>query len=190
MWKLAWNFIEKHGRLFGTVDDVFGELALVFEDVYRKWDGTRNVKFITYLSYRCIMRLKDIERGRGPQKEAWRDGPNASHAVTRWNELCDNEWEPTAKQNGFFSMWCDLSNDARAVVRLVLDTPAGLARVIQDEGNCRFSFRSCIRAYLLGAGWAWERISNAYVEIGDHVGGYTVDPHGWEPAPEKKRKRR
>jgi hypothetical protein len=152
LWSLAWKFVHRHGFKFGDVNDVYGELALVFEKVYREWDPERRTDFNTFLTYKCVRRLQDIERGRGPNGEVWRDGPNASFAQERWNVLCDNEWEPEEKQNAFMA-------------RLVLDTPIGLARIIDEEENTRFAFRTTIRGYLYGRGWSFDRVSEAYEEL-------------------------
>lgn len=171
IWRMAWEFVEKHGTLFGTVDDIFGELAVTFAKFYPRWNRDK-AKLITHIYYRCYMRLKEIEAGRGPDGKAWKDGPNASFAVKRWQMLSEGEsaWEPPDRvTNGFLSMWADLSDDARVIVSLVLDTPAGLARIIRDEGWSRFAFRSVIRSYLNGRGWSYDRITRTYLEIQENL---------------------
>src|SRR5688500_9115336 len=76
------KFVEKYGESFGTRDDVFQELTLVFEECYRKWDHERGTAFDTYLHYKCGHRLRDIVR-RGPLR-IWKGGPNEPHALERW----------------------------------------------------------------------------------------------------------
>lgn len=62
-------------------------------------------------------------------------------------------------------VWETISDDAKEVVALVLDTPQDLAKVIKAKGGLDRNWRSSIRNYLGDLGWASSRVSEAFAEL-------------------------
>ena len=60
----------------------------------------------------------------------------------------------------------ELSEDARAVVGLSLAPPPELASVAAGKGGSPRNFRSTLRQHLRAVGWAAERITETFDEIG------------------------
>jgi hypothetical protein len=61
----------------------------------------------------------------------------------------------------------DMNEDARSVIRLVFEPPAGIFKPLDKKRGPieAYHLRNCFRSYLLGQGWTMARISQAFRQI-------------------------
>lgn len=151
LYKLAMKF----SRLLKLpLDDVMSEVNECFVNAYHRHDASRS-RFITYV-YRHITWVF-LER---------------SHRISIKNERLqrkDLELDTrAAKDNGvWYIEFIDrLSEDAKIVAQLVVETPQELARMMKRARPLSRP-QSIVRRYLRAIGWARERIAETFEEIAD-----------------------
>jgi hypothetical protein len=161
LWGIVNKFIEKHGLIFGTRDELFSDTAVAFVKAYDAYDPESDADFSTYLYYKAHYALVDRV------KKAHRRKVKVLERT-----INENDAEPIEKEPRWIQFLANLSDDAKAVVMLVIDTPIGLTRIIErDFGSKlnRMGVRLTLKSYLSGAGWSDRRIRNTFREITDNL---------------------
>ncbi len=160
---LADRFARQYGR---PRDETRSEAYLYFLEAYHRYDPESDTAIEQRVRYVVWNRLLDVvrteaERAELLQRADW----DVAHAAVEAPEPFD--------RTGFES---GIGDDARAVVALLLDTPADLASAIQSEpvsdDNPGASVRRCLFRYCRGTlGWAAARVAGAFTELGDAISG-------------------
>lgn len=146
-------FQTKHG---GNFDDYVSLANQVFMDVYASWKSGL-APFTSYLSTCIYRRLLDEKR----KDMRWKI---VSISPTEQNE--DGIiLEDKSRTFNFSEFAEELSEDARIVVSLVLDTPDEIARIVAGKGGHAKNFRSTVREHLSRLGWTYNRIVESFEEI-------------------------
>ena len=146
----VWDLVRRYG---GDFEDMMAEAASVFVAAYQTYQpGGGHPPFTIWL--RNFVRWTLIDELRIRLKHQARHDPVDPAAVPRTYG--------TFSPAGFAE---ELGDDARLVVKLVVDTPAELLDIVQGKGNQPRNFRSSIRQYLAEAGWTAIRVAAAFREI-------------------------
>lgn len=152
----AHKLTRKYG---GNFDEWLSEANWHFMKAYYTYDTTVGVKFSTWL----LWSLKEVEdKFRRPGK-----GVKFLH---RCGELDDTI--PTKDQTPLQRAAAELSDDAIAIINLVLDTPTDIKLALLDyEGNNSVGLvpklTTCLVDFLHDIGWCSERIGETFYEIGE-----------------------
>ena len=149
IWDVVHTFHRKHGFQYGTPQELFSEACMGFMVAYRIYNPAKG-SFSTYV--RMVANHVLLEMMRNETKRRVR-----FHTST--------EDEPTANPPAFSvaEFLDEVSEDAKAIVMLVLDTPNDLLRAMQSEE--KDSVKYLLRQYLSGMGWAADRITECFTEI-------------------------
>lgn len=145
--KQVWGLIRTYG---GDFDEMMAEASYLFIAAYNDWDGI--VPFTTWVSNWIRWSLIDQLR--------IRIGHQARYTYVDDEVLTRNinNWQPA-------DLLEELSTDAAMVVKLVLETPAEIASIIEGKGGQPRNYRSTIRSYLISLGWTAKQISDSFAEI-------------------------
>jgi hypothetical protein len=61
-----------------------------------------------------------------------------------------------------------MTEDAKTVIALVLDSPADLIAVAEGRGGHYYNWRAAVRVWLHeNKGWAWKRVGEAFDEVSE-----------------------
>jgi DNA-directed RNA polymerase specialized sigma subunit len=151
IWQLVWQFHTRNGDAYGTIEELHSEACCAFVEAYNTYDRTKGA-FTTHTYWKVVRQLQTLKR----------KITTAKIPV----ELQNEELLP-ARICRLSELFLDLSDDARLIVSLLVDTPAGLSQVIDEEGRTRTSIRIILRQYLDGRRWPKGRIDQAFTEIQD-----------------------
>jgi hypothetical protein len=150
--KLAWEAASRCGR---PERELYAEACFQFMRVTETWDEERG-QFGTFL-YRCVwnglaqwgMRNKLVDLG----DEQYT--PEATTSITPESTLKLKDWLES------------LSEEARQVVRIILDGPAEVLDLGVD--GCKCITRKMLREYLREQGWQWKVIHRVMVELKEGI---------------------
>lgn len=143
-------------------DELWHEAHTAFACAVRSFDATKGSKFSTYL-YRCVEN-------------------QMAYAVKKWNKVAapmivqdadGNEVNPAdlqpAPQDREWMLRDEvdsLSDDAKTVVELLLDTPAELATILSENSNAPKLQRGSLKRYLQEQhGWSLTKVWDTFREI-------------------------
>lgn len=150
IWDVVHKFHRKHGFQYGKPRELYSQACVGFMHAYQTYDIKKG-SFSNYV--RQIVEFKLLELIRTETKHRVRmhqadelEVVDPSHSSFSLGELLD-----------------EVSEDAKAIVMLVLDTPHDLLHAMQCEDND--SVKYLLRQYLVGLGWAKERIAECFSEI-------------------------
>lgn len=197
--KLAWQTSTTHGIEF---HECMSEAYKLFMDACQKYDPSRGAKFSTFLTYRVGLNLKTMVarqhkyEQRFPHFEDWRHC-SRQLSSSRKKEEEQAWWCPSVETDpAFFAnlsdhlvgnpanepvsdLWAELSEDAREIVQLILETPSDILGMVSKRMvSKRFSRRPPIEPRELlervvkhvkrsrGA----EAVETALVELKAHFG--------------------
>lgn len=149
VWHSVHAFHRKYGDLYGTREELFSEGCLGFSIAYKLYNPAKG-SFPTYV--RTVVGHTLLELVRSETKRR-----------VRFNTTSDVEIADHPRSFSLTDFLDEISEDARAIVSLVLDTPRDLQRVVHKEG--RKDVKYTLRQYLDGMGWEEERVENAFSEI-------------------------
>lgn len=166
---VTWRIVRKYG---GDFDEYLSEANEVFLAAYADFDGS--CPFSNWLSQCITHRLLDCVRDRCRESSRRRPAPNDSVGrIPVWN-LSDNgdqHANPVDSVPDVRSTWRigelleGLGDDARTVVKLVVETPAKLDSIIRAKGDQPRNYRSSIRNYLTELGWTAMRVAESFAEV-------------------------
>jgi len=142
---MSWQAVKKWG---GEFDDFLSVANEAYCRAYRGFDRQRGVRFSTYL-WHCVRRafldhLAEERRWRGED-----------------SEVLDQLLRPEVR--GIERIMGELSDDARTIARLFIDTPAELAELITPRNPART--RRAVWGYLRDMGWSMGRVVVGFEEI-------------------------
>lgn len=148
----AYQFMSKFG---GDADTVISEAYDYYMGAYRLWDPNRNMSFPTFVR-RCIWLglleslRKKIRRG---------------NKVT----LSDMTEDLYADKDQFnlVDFLDGLTEDAKTVVNLILDTPRSIAVLFEDKKPA--AIKNLLKDYLFALGWGVERVEETFSEIQENL---------------------
>ena len=150
--KLIWHavhaFHARHGDLYGTREELFAEGCTGFAIAYKKYDPSKG-SFPTYV--RTVVGHTLLENMRNETKRRVR------YSTSSEIEVVDNR-----RPFSLAEFLDEVSEDARAIVQLVLETPGDLLKIVQQEKR---DAKHTLRQYLDGLGWEDHRVSTAFAEI-------------------------
>lgn len=161
---LAFQFIRSYGPAVGNHEELVSIGGELFMEAYNRYDPERGSSFrnwlCTWIWRRWIEQLR---------KEIWRSRPNGDYKTTCVNyvDMTECEYGSDVSQFHLTEFLETISEDARTIVELVLDTHEELRRVMlsDDPNPSGRSARKGLRQYLDGLGWENGRISDTFREI-------------------------
>jgi RNA polymerase sigma factor (sigma-70 family) len=173
----VWGVVRKHG---GDFDDFLSEANEVFLTAYADFDGS--CPFSNWLRQCIVYQLLDCVRNRCQENSRFkpvqgcRSSVNGIPITTRMNSentqmASDMPERQIDNVPDVRSTWRiselleELGDDARTVVKLVVETPAELAAVVQEKGDQPRNYRSSVRNYLAELGWTAVRVAESFNEI-------------------------
>lgn len=159
IWSNVWKFVEKYGPTFyGTPDELFAECCVTFVRAYDKYEPDEG-PFEAYLQMKLSFFFMSKVRNKA-DRWGWRKEPTP-FSLSRLVEE-----PPNRRPRGRWERWVvELSDDARTVVRLIVESPLGLLSIFKRQAKQPRDVRLLLRNYLNGSGWSHDRISAAYREI-------------------------
>jgi DNA-directed RNA polymerase specialized sigma24 family protein len=160
--KTVRGFIRRHG---GDFDDLMGEAHIAFMQGLAAWEGRAT-------NGRAIAATFEVEIKRWVWYCLFDNyRTRTQHRRAKKTVIANDEFiELAADNTAEFSLmeFADgLSEDARAVLRLTLDTPQELIHAALARGGSPLNFRKIIRMHFEEAGWAAKRISLSFEEIAE-----------------------
>lgn len=144
------QFIRQYG---GDFEELNAEANLLYIQAFDKYDESKG-KFASWVRFYISKNLletlrRDLMRNRRVPRVALNfDLVPTNHHEFDYRDLME-----------------EMSEDASIVLRLAVDTPAELCRQFDNKGGKPRNIRSCIRAFLVKAGWASARVTEAFEEI-------------------------
>ena len=138
-------------------DDAVADANLIFVELYHSHDPARS-DLRQRLAYKIPLMLaepvrQDNDRNAGLPRVAFNDATVGAAPAP-----------PPFDREGFES---ELTDDARVVLGLLLETPADLLAAMRSARvPGPGSIRDCLRRYLSDTlGWAWNRVAESFEEI-------------------------
>ena len=165
------NTISKFKNTYGgDFDDYLGESSIVFMNVYREFNPKLGA-FSTLLVRSLWNRFIDLIRREGDYKNHFRTVLDSYSTVSEdTHTLASSLEDHRTDEHGFvFNMKEfaeEMTEDARTVLSLVLESPTEIAQVAEAKGGEPRNWRSTIRNYLYSMNWTADRISETFEEIG------------------------
>lgn len=149
---IVWRFHLRHGGRYGAdFEEMLGEARLVFLKVYEKFEAGRG-HFLAFLRTAVERRLIDLHRHEQRKSVA------AVQASDTPEIFVDHQ-----RSFSLSELLDGLTEDARLVVRLVLDTPGDFTAALGTRNrNCP---RLMVEDYLKGLGWRPMRIRNCLEKL-------------------------
>lgn len=140
----------------GDFEELRAEANTIFVAAWRNWGGEEKhgTPWPTFLKFWVYMVLMDQMRANLRRKKAM--NPVGGDAP-EWLSVV-HDFEP-----GYFTD--HLSEDAKALIGIVLDMPTEVVRVAENKGGEWRNYRSSIRAYVKRSGWAASRVAKAFGEL-------------------------
>lgn len=124
-----------------------------FHYKYRVKEGRKPATFSTRLHNSLNWELKDYLA---------KEIPHLNHAEINEELVGAEAHDPAAR----LRIESELSEDARAVVKLILDTPGDLSVLCHWEGvKSRKTFLRVLREHLADIGWGNQRIAESFKEL-------------------------
>lgn len=156
------KFRTKYG---GDFHEMVSEANLVFMKVYDGgWQPDKGTAFSSFLSTCIYRKLLDCHKRKVlGNRVCWGVSIN-----TDPEDGCGMAGNIPARVERTFDK-DRFSNDAKVVIDLVLETPADLAEIVFYKGGTTRDWRGAIRKRLRSLGWASERITSTFAEIGTVV---------------------
>jgi len=158
--RLIGQTVNRFANRYGVDEEEAHSVAnQTYVSAIEKHDPTRS-KFTTYL-----VRMVWWELQRWQTREKKKSVP-----TTPAHGFRDIQSSIPTRQFDLNDFIVGLSKDAATVVRLVFNSPGGLACAIVWKGGHPANYRSCIRSYLHEIGWGVSRIENSFAEVWRELG--------------------
>ena len=151
---LIHHTVHRFNRQFhGDYEEQFAEANFVFMHVYDTYEESRG-SFTNLLVMSIWRRLTDVSVI-ARRKSIRTAGGDAVVQV------------PSRPSSSFSlsDFLCEISEDAKVVVQLVVEAPSDLAAVAEAKGDTACNWRSTIRDYLRSKGWHRDRINAGFEEV-------------------------
>lgn len=151
--KTVHEFQKRYG---GDFEELQSHAHLLFMDAWKKHNRER-ASFPTWCRYRVWYGLLDVLRTKMQKDNRHKQVPLSPDA--------------TAPRPWLREFLADLSNDAKMIVMLVLDTPKDIElnmrrrRRLYKEEKDRARTRRAVREFLRDIGWTKDQVRTAFTEI-------------------------
>lgn len=146
------KFWNRYGDLYGDRDELYSDACVAFVEAYDTYNPDRGA-FTTHVVWKVNMHLL-------------RKRADAEKAKARGRVPAQLDGEPEGRADWLRDLLGVLGDDAREVVRLVTQAPAGLRAVFAAEAaDGPFGVRLTLRSYLEGLGWSRPRINSSFREV-------------------------
>lgn len=143
-----------HANYGGDKEEMRNEALLIYMKAYLSHDADK-ARFSTWLYFKVYKGLLELAIKRAKEQTRL-----ARH------HLDFEVSEVTYGGERWLELWDSLSDNAKAVVALVFDTPHRVARDAEKSGKVNpKSYRSALRAYLMRAKWPAEIVAETFKEI-------------------------
>jgi RNA polymerase sigma factor (sigma-70 family) len=154
---VAWKFVRNHG---GDFEETQADSYMYYVEAVREYDG--RVPLHSHISFWVWTRLLDKWRTEATRKN--RVGPFFRSDLPQWLEetVIDRSWRQEWSLEEFLAT---LTEDAKTVVKLCLETPEELRQIAEDKGGSPRNYRSTVKQWLESVGWSYERIRESFEEI-------------------------
>lgn len=152
---VVWKFIKKYG---GEFEEKRADANLSFVKVCNSFDPAKG-KFSTYVAMGVWQDLLEENRRLAQRL-------NKTGTWLRGDSL-ENVAKKEQNQSFVQDLLAELSEDAKTVVQLCLETPAELAQIMEDKGGQPRNIRSTVKQYLANMGWVASRISESFQEVSE-----------------------
>lgn len=149
VWSVVHKFHRQYGDLYGTREELFSEGCLGYALAYQSYDPSKG-SFPTYVRNMANYKLLELVRTETKRR-------------VRFNTTSDVELVDQPRSFSLTDFLDEISEDARAIVGLVLDTPGDLLRVTREDSHR--DVKHTLRQYLDGMGWETSRVETAFSEI-------------------------
>lgn len=153
VYKIVYSYRRNHG---GDLDEMIGLGHEAFMAAYKSWQPGKGMIFTSYLATCVLRRLMDNYRV-GRRHRMPQAGPMAAMVP-------DTRGPITGFDLAEFA--ANVSDDARRVIELTLETPAELAAIAAGKGGSPCNLRSSLRAWLIETGWTVQRVRDTFAEVG------------------------
>lgn len=166
------KFINRYG---GDFEEFLGEANWIFSELtspnskhyYPNRPNPKNGKFTNWLQFSIYTTLLEKQR-ESLRKQKLSKIVSLDPVEDIWEPL---ENLPEHKDKFMLSEFIEeLSEDARIVAMLALDTPVGLTRIMVNKGGTGTQRRTVLRSYLKELGWTAARITESFYEIREMLG--------------------
>jgi hypothetical protein len=138
----------KYGRVIGSVDDLLADANLLFVQAYDRFDRNRGASFSTWVRGFVWRGLTELVRRRVNKNRL-------AKKIVHREVYIHHEFD-------FVDLLDSLSDDAKHVIKLVVQTPKELMEIMSQGQPAR----KCLVSYLKEVGWNQSRISETFSEIG------------------------
>jgi hypothetical protein len=141
-------------RYYVPFEDTLGEAHAIFLNAYSNYDPTRGAKFSTWLQSRLKWDLT-----------TWLQNEYAE----RLNVDLDQAANVACSQGHLFflsDLLFGLSDTSKLIIRLVLNTPSELTRIMKwERAEGRNDIKRNLREYLAHLGWGPREVNKGFREI-------------------------
>ena len=164
IYSTVWNVVKQYG---GDFDELMSDANIAFLEAYANFDGSSSFSSWVRQSvwFKCVDSIRDRLTEQQRYKRLQDDTKNGVPIQrTAHDEQVDGipDTFSTWSLNGLLE---DLTEDARIVVQLTLETPVELEAVVQAKGGQPRNLRSSLRSYLAEMGWTACRIAESFNEV-------------------------
>jgi len=152
------DYLKSHS---GDFEELVAEANLVFVKVYEVFDPSKGA-LSTLLVSSIWRRFIDIGRKKSNEKSVW----SVSSNVDRGNgTLEDGLADHRVGEFNFIEFATGLTEDAKLVMKLALESPEELAKEAIGKGDAPRNWRSSIRWHLYNLGWSVDRVASSFEEV-------------------------
>lgn len=151
--KLAWNYVKTHG---GDFDEVLAQANEAYVMAAASYVPEKS-RFTTWVYQQVWFRLRKIRRGRS----------------VRTVELTEEALEQReAKTNWLECLMAEISDDARTVVRVLVESPTDVLKALFGARPCGVKARKKLLRHMRREhGWSIARVLSAFSEIKEALNG-------------------
>ena len=155
LYRLSWKMVSKCG---GEFDDWLSIANKIFVEAYLDYDATKGSQFSTWVYNRVSYAFWDFIT----DNKKYQDRFGESNQL-----LAESSDSKPHRLDGILK---ELSEDAKTIVQLIIDTPGDLVSIIRVKKPEKQ--RRAIWKYLRGLGveWSLGRVVNSFDEIREVVG--------------------
>ena len=148
----VWKFKRRYG---GDFEELLSDANYHFIEAWNDYDPDYGTKLSTFVRNAIWFNLIDQLR-----RKATRDRHIMVSSVT-----IENQGYTQTRNDPIGDLADELTEDAKTVLELVLNSPAEISAAIWTKGGQPRNFRSCIRTYLQRLGWTAARVTESFDEI-------------------------
>lgn len=140
-------------RYFISFEDALGEAHAIFLNAYANYDPDRGAKFSSWLQSRLQWDLT-----------TWMQ----NEYIERFNDDLEQAQQVHAPAQQFFAedLTFGMSDTAKLIIRIVLNTPKELMRILKwERAEGRNDIKRCLREYMAHLGWSPGEVNEGFREI-------------------------